>query len=95
MFDIFSEGLGISIFLTSIIVEILKRVLPKSIPTQILTLIVSMLVCFSFSIVEGDLTLNTVIPNFFNGFINAYGSMYGYDTIKDLWNRLNSSGGDE
>lgn len=84
--------LGALSSLTSLIVELIKDLFPK-IPTKIITLIVSIIVCLTYAIMEKGFILSAFIFGFFGGFIVAYAAMNGFDTIRDIGQRLSLKNG--
>lgn len=77
-------------FLTIIIVEVLKKIIPKKFPTRILTLIVAEFVAVIVPILNPnvDISVISVISSLFNGFIIAFISMNGFDSMSNIWKRL-------
>ena len=93
-------GLGALATLVSVIVQMLKDVLPEKFPTKLLTLIVAVIVCILFVFIFYEASLKAFVLSVFMGFITAYTSMNGFDTLKDIWDRFqftdkNDSGGDK
>ena len=87
--------LGFAAFLTSAIVEVTKKIKPFSLmPTQLWCMIVSFVVCvlayFGYSAysaipVRWYFVACVVVASF----IVAYIAMYGWDTLKTLYERFN------
>lgn len=76
--------IGVLAALVTIIVEVLKQILPKAFPTQILatgiSILTSLLACFSFYQVNPEsIFLGTIL-----GFIVAFVSMKGFDSLKEI-----------
>lgn len=84
------EFISAMTFLTIIIVEVLKKMISKTFPTQILTLIVALLVAVIIPILAPDATISvtSVITSILNGFVIAFISMNGFDSMKSIWKRL-------
>ena len=82
--------LGILAFLTMILVEDLKQIVSKSFPTQLLTIIVSLVLSILLPIFCGTLTFASLGTSILNGFIAAFISMNGFDSLKNIWEKLNN-----
>ena len=82
--------LSIMAFLTLIVVQVLKQVVPKNFPTQLLTIIVALIIAIVIPLVAPAATISVVgiITSIFNGFIVAFISMNGYDSLKSIWQRV-------
>lgn len=83
-------------FIVSAIVQLTKNYIP--LPTKAWVILVSMLVVTCTMAIAGDMgvikvTVSIVILGFFGSLLVAYIAMYGFDTLKELWNRLKSGGG--
>ena len=78
---------GILAGLTTIIVEILKQILPDSIPTKIVTIIVSFIITIVYTLVNIAIT-PTAINAIAESFIVSYVAMYGFDSLKEIFNRF-------
>lgn len=84
--------LGALSALTNIIVELVKGYLPK-VPTKIVTLIVAIIVCLVYAIMEMGFVASALVFGIFGGFVVAYAAMNGFDTIKDISQRLSLKNG--
>ena len=84
--------LGALSAITNIIVELVKDYLPK-VPTKIVTLIVAIIVCLVYAIMEMGFAAPALIFGIFGGFVVAYAAMNGFDTIKDISQRLSLKNG--
>lgn len=84
--------LGALSALTNIIVELVKGYLPK-VPTKIVTLIVAIIVCLVYAIMEMGFVAPALVFGIFGGFVVAYAAMNGFDTIKDISQRLSLKNG--
>lgn len=84
-------NLGMLTVVTTIIVEVLKTILPQKIPTQIVTLIVSIIVNILFVVISGVVTFKVIILSIFSGFVVAFISMNGFDSLKEIINRFTGS----
>lgn len=87
-------------FLTMIIVEVMKNVVPKKFPTQILTLIVALIIAIIIPFLAPGIVISfaTIAASVLNGFIIAFISMNGFDSLKKIWQRMSGNqddGGDE
>ena len=79
---------GILAGLTTIIVEILKQILPDSIPTKIVTIIVSFIITIVYTLVNIAITPTAIINAIAESFIVSYVAMYGFDSLKEIFNRF-------
>lgn len=86
--------LGALSMIVNIIVQLIKDYFPN-VPTKIITLIMSIVVCLTYSIMEMGFTAPAMIFGLFGGFIVAYASMNGFDTIKEIKNRFSLKDGGE
>lgn len=95
-----TSGLGgilvVSAFIVSIIVQLTKGIVP--LPTKAwviivshITVILALTIAISFELVK--ITVGNALLCFLGSFLVAYVAMYGFDTFKDLWNRLVNGGG--
>ena len=80
-----------SAFLVNIIVQLTKSFVP--LPTKLWCILVAITVnlgVLAFCSVLGIADVNAagVIFSVFAGFIVAYVAMYGFDTLKELWQRF-------
>lgn len=92
--------LSVMAFLTLIVVQTLKQVVPQKFPTQLLTIIVALIVAILLPMVIPGAVISvvSVIASIFNGLVVAFISMNGFDSLKDIWNRIKDdkgNGGDE
>ena len=78
-------------FVVNIIVQLTKVFIP--IPTKLWTIIVSAFVMVAviyigaiYGVVQIDFAM--IIASILGSFIVAYIAMYGFDTLKDLWQRF-------
>ncbi len=79
--------LGFIAAITTVVVEVLKQCVSKKFPTQILTLIVSLLFSLGISIACYGIVLEAILIAILMGFISAYVSMKGFDSLKEIFNR--------
>lgn len=93
MFDVtvISGGLAAIAFLITIIVQVTKDVIP--IPTKAWVILVSVITTIGLYIVGCclnviELNVAYTILAIFSSFITAYIAMYGFDTLKELYNRF-------
>lgn len=91
------EFISAATFLTIIIVEVLKKMISKTFPTQILTLIVALIVAVIIPILAPDaaVSVTSVITSILNGFVIAFISMNGFDSMESIWKRLTVGKKDE
>ena len=77
-------------FLTMIIVEVLKNIIPKKFPTQILVLIVALIIAIIVPFLAPGVVISfaTIASSILNGFIIAFISMNGFDSLKKMWERI-------
>lgn len=77
-------------FLTMIIVEVMKNVVPKKFPTQILTLIIALIIAVIIPFLAPGVVISfaTIAASVLNGFIIAFISMNGFDSLKKIWERV-------
>lgn len=77
-------------FLTMIIVEVMKNVVPKKFPTQILTLIIALIIAVIIPFLAPGVVISfaTIAASVLNGFIIAFISMNGFDSLKKIWVRI-------
>ena len=85
---------GILAFIVSIIIEVIKNIGPmKKVPTQLVTIIISIVICTVGYIAYASyskmpLTWYYIFAAFISSFIVAYVSMFGFDTLKELYERF-------
>lgn len=82
------SDLGALTALTTIIVEVLKNVLPKKFPTKALTIIVALTLTLIFGIMSFGSAVSSIVISALAGFIVAFISMNGFDSLKEIWNRF-------
>jgi len=81
-------------FIVSVIIEVIKNTEPlKKVPTQLVVIIVSIIVCTIGYVAytaysQITTTWYGIFAAFIASFIVAYVSMYGFDTLKELYNRF-------
>lgn len=80
--------LGALAALTTVIVQVLKQILPKKFPTKVLTIIVSLILSLAAALICFDAILKAVGIGILTGFIVAFVSMNGFDSLKEIWNRF-------
>lgn len=80
--------IGVLAALVTIIVEVLKSVFPKEFPTQILATTTSVLVSLLATIGFCGASLTTVTLGLILGFIVAFVSMKGFDSLKEVLTRF-------
>lgn len=78
-------------FVVNIIVQLTKEYIP--LPTKLWVVIVSVFVDISFVFIGSSFNIikldaSTVILSVFGSFLVAYIAMYGFDTLKELWERF-------
>ena len=84
--------------INTIIVEVLKNVLPKKIPTKLVAMISAIIVVFGYIFIFGTITPQSIILGILGGFVVAFISMFGFDSLKDVFERLKvkeESGGEK
>lgn len=82
------SDLGALAALTSIVVQVLKNILPSKFPTKALALIVALIVCIVASILFYGVALKAIGIGIISGFVVAFISMEGFDSLKSIWNRF-------
>ena len=78
-------------FLTNIIVQLTKGIIP--IPTKLWCIMVSVCICLcsyfsSFANGKCEINFSDAILIIGASFIVSYVAMYGFDTLKELWQRF-------
>ena len=78
-------------FAVNIIVQLTKGFVP--IPTKLWAIVVSAFVMICTLYIVGSMNMIHISPgliaaSFLGSFIVAYIAMYGFDTLKDLWQRF-------
>lgn len=84
--------------INTIIVEVLKNVLPKKIPTKLVAMISAIIVVFGYIFIFGTITPQSIILGILGGFVVAFISMFGFDSLKDVFERFKvkeESGGEK
>lgn len=81
--------------INTIIVEVLKNILPKKVPTKLVAMISAMAVVFGYVFIFETLTIQNVIFSILGGFVVAFISMFGFDSLKDIIERFKVKGGGE
>lgn len=74
--------------INTIIVEVLKNILPKKVPTKIVAMISAMVVVLGYIFLFGVITPQSIILGILGGFVVAFISMFGFDSLKDIFNRF-------
>lgn len=74
--------------INTIIVEVLKNILPKKVPTKIVAMISAMVVVLGCIFLFGVITPQSIILGIFGGFVVAFISMFGFDSLKDIFDRF-------
>lgn len=84
-------------FIVTVIIEVIKNIkLLEKVPTQLVVIIVSMLVCvigyLAYASYSGiAITWYYVFAAFISSFVVSYVSMYGFDTLKELYDRFKTN----
>lgn len=81
--------LGALAALTSIIVQVLKHIVPSKFPTKALAIIVAIFVTVLASILFYGLMWKAVGIGVIAGFVTAFISMEGFDSLRSIWLRFN------
>lgn len=81
--------LGAMAALTSIIVQVLKKIIPSKFPTQALVIIVSLVISILCCIMFYGIGLGAIGIGVLMGFVTAFVSMEGFDSLKNIWLRFN------
>lgn len=74
--------------INTIIVEVLKNVLPKKVPTKLVAMISALVVVLGYIFIFGTITPQSIILGILGGFVVAFISMFGFDSLKDIFNRF-------
>ena len=74
--------------LTTVIVEVLKNTLPKNFPTKALTVIIALAITLTLGITSFGCAASTILICTLTGFIVAFISMNGFDSLKEIWKRF-------
>ncbi len=75
-----------------IVVEVLKQIIPKTFPTKLLAILVSLVVSIGFVLLAYGGDVKMIIMGVLMGFVVSYVSMFGFDTLKDLYKRFSLKG---
>ena len=84
--------------INTIIVEVLKNILPKKIPTKLVAMVSAMIVTLCYVFLFGTITIQSIILGVLGGFVVAFISMFGFDSLKDILERFkvkDESGGEK
>ena len=76
--------------LTSIIVQVLKKIIPSKFPTQALVIIVALFITILASVMVYGVLFKTFVIGLISGFVVAFISMEGFDSLKNIWTRFTS-----
>lgn len=74
--------------LTSIIVQVLKHIVPSKFPTRALVVIVALFVTVLASVMFYGVMLKAFGIGILSGFVVAFISMEGFDSLKSIWQRF-------
>lgn len=74
--------------INTIVVEVLKNVLPKKIPTKLVAMISAMVITLGYVFIFGTITPQSIILAMLGGFVVAFISMFGFDSLKDVFERF-------
>lgn len=80
--------LGALAALTSIIVQVLKKIVPSKFPTQALVIIVALFVTTLASVMFYGVMLKAIGVGLISGFVVAFISMEGFDSLRNIWTRF-------
>lgn len=84
--------------INTIIVEVLKNVLPKKVPTKFVAMISAMIVVLGYIFIFGTITPQSIVLGILGGFVVAFISMFGFDSLKDVLEKFKvkeESGGEK
>lgn len=76
--------------LTSIIVQVLKKIIPSKFPTQALVIIVALFITILASVMVYGILFKTFVIGLISGFVVAFISMEGFDSLKNIWTKFTS-----
>ena len=76
--------------LTSIIVQVLKKIIPSKFPTQALVIIVALFITILASVMVYGVLFKTFVIGLISGFVVAFISMEGFDSLKNIWTKFTS-----
>ena len=74
--------------INTIIVEVLKNILPEKVPTKIVAMVSAMVVVLGYTFLFGVITPQNIVLSIFGGFVVAFISMFGFDSLKDVFDRF-------
>ena len=74
--------------LTSIIVQVLKKIIPSKFPTQALVIIVALFITILASVMVYGVLFKTFVIGLISGFVVAFISMEGFDSLKNIWTKF-------
>ena len=74
--------------INTIIVEVLKNILPKKIPTKLVAMISAMIITLGYIFIFGIITPQSIILGILGGLVVAFISMFGFDSLKDVFERF-------
>lgn len=74
--------------LTSIIVQVLKKIIPSKFPTQALVIIVALFITTLASVMVYGVLLKAFAVGLISGFVVAFISMEGFDSLRNIWTRF-------
>ena len=74
--------------LTSIIVQVLKHIVPSKFPTKALVVIVALIITVIASVMFYGVMLKAFGIGILSGFVVAFISMEGFDSLKSIWQRF-------
>ena len=80
--------LGVLTAITTIVVQVLKSILPKKFPTKALTTIVALALTVTLVILGFGAGIVNIVIGVLAGFVVAFISMNGFDSLKDIWTRF-------
>lgn len=80
--------LGVMTALVTIVVQVLKSVLPKKFPTKALTVIIALAISVTLVILSFGAGLFNIVTGVIVGFIVAFISMNGFDSLREIWQRF-------
>lgn len=80
--------LGAMTALVTIVVQVLKSVLPKKFPTKALTVIVALATSLTLVLLSFGAGIFNIVTGIFVGFIVAFISMNGFDSLREIWQRF-------
>lgn len=80
--------------INTIIVEVLKNILPKKVPTKLVAMISAMFVVLGYVFIFGKVNPQNIVLGILGGFVVAFISMFGFDSLKDVFNRFKVKGDD-